>query len=84
MGPGVACECHVMQSGLHGWEDHFLFEIIDPKTLRPLPFGEAGELVISNAHQGRAADDPLPHARHHAAGRIDPALVAAHTFASCA
>ena len=26
MGPGVACECHVVQSGLHGWEDHFLFE----------------------------------------------------------
>lgn len=47
MGPGVACECHVAQSGLHGWEDHFLFEIIDPKTLQPLPAGEAGELVIT-------------------------------------
>jgi phenylacetate-CoA ligase len=47
MGPGVACECHVMQNGLHGWEDHFLFEIVDPKTLQPLPIGEAGELVIT-------------------------------------
>jgi phenylacetate-CoA ligase len=47
MGPGVACECHVAQAGLHGWEDHFLFEIIDPKTLQPLPVGEAGELVIT-------------------------------------
>jgi len=47
MGPGVACECHVMQSGLHGWEDHFLFEIIDPETLEPMRFGEAGELVIT-------------------------------------
>jgi phenylacetate-CoA ligase len=47
MGPGVACECHVAQSGLHGWEDHFLFEIIDPKTLQPLPSGETGELVIT-------------------------------------
>ncbi len=47
MGPGVACECHVAQSGLHGWEDHFLFEIVDPTTLEPLPFGEAGELVIT-------------------------------------
>jgi len=47
MGPGVACECHVAQAGLHGWEDHFLFEIIDPETLQPLPFGEAGELVIT-------------------------------------
>jgi phenylacetate-CoA ligase len=47
MGPGVACECHAEQSGLHGWEDHFLFEIVDPKTLQPLPLGEAGELVIT-------------------------------------
>jgi phenylacetate-CoA ligase len=47
MGPGVACECHVAQTGLHGWEDHFLFEIVDPTTLEPLPFGEAGELVIT-------------------------------------
>jgi phenylacetate-CoA ligase len=47
MGPGVACECHARQSGLHGWEDHFLFEVIDPETLQPLPIGEAGELVIT-------------------------------------
>jgi phenylacetate-CoA ligase len=47
MGPGVACECHVAQSGLHGWEDHFLFEIIDPGTLQPLPPGKSGELVIT-------------------------------------
>jgi len=47
MGPGVACECHVEQSGLHGWEDHFLFEVIDPETLAPKPFGESGELVIT-------------------------------------
>jgi phenylacetate-CoA ligase len=47
MGPGVACECHVAQSGLHGWEDHFLFEVIDPDTSQPLPYGETGELVIT-------------------------------------
>jgi len=47
MGPGVACECHNVQSGLHGWEDHFLFETIDPKTLQPLPVGATGELVIT-------------------------------------
>ena len=47
LGPGVACECHVAQAGLHGWEDHFLFEIIDPDTLQPLSMGEAGELVIT-------------------------------------
>ena len=47
MGPGVACECDTARAGLHGWEDHFLFEIIDPETLEPLPMGEAGELVIT-------------------------------------
>ena len=47
LGPGVACECHVAQGGLHGWEDHFLFEIVDPQSLEPLPVGETGELVIT-------------------------------------
>jgi phenylacetate-coenzyme A ligase PaaK-like adenylate-forming protein len=28
LGPGVACECHAARHGLHGWEDHFLFETI--------------------------------------------------------
>ncbi|MDH5539541.1 MAG: phenylacetate--CoA ligase [Rhizobacter sp.] len=46
MGPGVACECEC-RSGLHGWEDHFLFEVIDPDSGQPLPEGEAGELVIT-------------------------------------
>ena len=47
IGPGVACECDTAQNGLHGWEDHFLFEIVDPKTLERLPKGEPGELVIT-------------------------------------
>jgi phenylacetate-CoA ligase len=47
MGPGVACECGVAQDGLHGWEDHFLFEVVDPETLQPLPMGATGELVIT-------------------------------------
>jgi phenylacetate-CoA ligase len=46
MGPGVACECE-HQAGLHGWEDHFLFELIDPETLQPVVEGQAGELVIT-------------------------------------
>jgi phenylacetate-CoA ligase len=32
---------------LHGWEDRFLFETIDPETLQPLPIGAIGELVIT-------------------------------------
>jgi phenylacetate-CoA ligase len=47
MGPGVACECVEAQSGLHGWEDHFIFEVIDPDTGEALKEGEAGELVIT-------------------------------------
>ena len=31
IGPGVACECQSARNGLHGWEDHFLFEVIDPQ-----------------------------------------------------
>jgi phenylacetate-CoA ligase len=46
MGPGVAMECGE-RNGLHGWEDHFLFEVIHPETLEPLPVGEEGELVIT-------------------------------------
>jgi phenylacetate-CoA ligase len=47
LGPGVACECHAARAGLHGWEDHFLFEVVDPETLQPLPIGASGELVIT-------------------------------------
>jgi phenylacetate-CoA ligase len=46
LGPGVAVECEA-QDGLHGWEDHFIFEIIDPDTGRALPEGQPGELVIT-------------------------------------
>ena len=46
LGPGVATECDA-QDGLHGWEDHFLFEVIDPDTGKPVPDGHAGELVIT-------------------------------------
>ena len=47
IGPGVACECHEAQSGLHVWEDHFFCEIIDPDTTEVLPPGEPGELVVT-------------------------------------
>jgi phenylacetate-CoA ligase len=46
MGPGVASEC-MERRGLHINEDHFLVEVVDPKTLTPVPVGEAGELVIT-------------------------------------
>jgi phenylacetate-CoA ligase len=45
-GPGVAFEC-VQRAGMHLWEDHFVLEVIDPKTEKPLPDGEPGELVLT-------------------------------------
>ncbi len=46
IGPGVASEC-MDQCGLHIFEDHFIPEIIDPKTLKVLPYGQIGELVFT-------------------------------------
>ncbi len=46
VGPGVAGECH-LRCGLHFAEDHFLPEIIDPKTGQVLEEGATGELVIT-------------------------------------
>ena len=45
-GPGVAFECPC-QNGMHIWEDSFLVEIIDPKTLEPAADGVEGELVMT-------------------------------------
>ena len=45
-GPGVAVECAERQ-GMHIAEDHFLPEIVDPKTLEPVPPGTTGELVLT-------------------------------------
>jgi phenylacetate-CoA ligase len=47
IGPGVAVECPEKQ-GLHVWEDHFLFEVIDPETGEQLPPGSYGELVVTS------------------------------------
>jgi phenylacetate-CoA ligase len=46
MGPGVAGEC-LYQSGMHLNEDHFIFEVVNPKTGKNLQSGEVGELIIT-------------------------------------
>ena len=46
IGPGVAQECMV-KDGLHIFDDHFYPEIIDTQTLKALPAGEKGELVLT-------------------------------------
>jgi phenylacetate-CoA ligase len=45
-GPGVAFDCP-HKTGLHLWEDSYILEIVDPKTLEPVPEGEVGEIVLT-------------------------------------
>jgi phenylacetate-CoA ligase len=47
VGPGVSAECVEAQAGLHVNEDHFLVEVVDPSSGRPLPPGQRGELVFT-------------------------------------
>ncbi len=46
-GPGVSFECSA-QTGMHVNEDHFVAEVINPKTGEVLPDGEKGELVFTS------------------------------------
>lgn len=39
MGPGVSGECLACRDMQHIAEDHFFWEIVDPKTGEPLPEG---------------------------------------------
>lgn len=45
-GPGTGLDC-AMHTGIHYWADRFIFEILDPVTLKPVPPGEPGELVVT-------------------------------------
>jgi phenylacetate-CoA ligase len=45
----LSFECAESQgTGVHVIETEFVAEIVDPKTLKPLPDGETGELVLTN------------------------------------
>ncbi len=48
MGPGVAQEFVVTKDGPTIWEDHFIAEIVDPKSGEPLADGQEGELVFTS------------------------------------
>ena len=42
---GFTCQ---EQTGVHLIESEFVFEVVDPRTLEPVPTGEQGELVATN------------------------------------
>jgi phenylacetate-CoA ligase len=70
IGPGVATECVEARDGLHLNEDHFLPEIVDPRTGSPLPDGREGELVLTSLTK-----EALPMIRYRTGDvtRLDPA-----------
>ena len=65
-GTGLDCSCH---EGIHFWNDLFIYEIIDPETLKPVPDGEEGELVITSLKKEAS---PLIRYRTHDITRIIP------------
>jgi len=48
MGPGVAQEFAATKDGPTIWEDHFIPEIVNPRTGEPVADGEEGELVFTS------------------------------------
>lgn len=45
-GPGTGLDC-LYHTGIHYWADYYILEILDPDTLRPVPEGETGEMVVT-------------------------------------
>lgn len=45
-GPGTGLDCQ-FHNGIHYWADLFIFEVLDPVTLKPVPAGQEGELVVT-------------------------------------
>ncbi len=67
-GPGIGVNCHY-EKGIHYWDDYFYLEIVDPETLKPVPDGEEGEIVITTLVKEGA---PLIRFRTHDISRIIP------------
>ncbi len=67
-GPGIGINCPG-ETYMHYWDDYIYLEIIDPVTLKPLPDGEWGEIVITTLVKEGA---PLIRYRTHDLSRIIP------------
>ncbi|MFQ6014033.1 MAG: phenylacetate--CoA ligase family protein [Anaerolineae bacterium] len=44
VGLGIDCTEH---NGIHVWEDHYLIEIVNPETGKPVEDGEWGEMIVT-------------------------------------
>lgn len=67
-GPGIGINCK-HNTGMHYWDDYIYIEIVDPATLKPVPDGELGEIVITTLVKEGA---PLIRYRTHDLSRIIP------------
>lgn len=67
-GPGIGISCDE-NAGMHYWDDYVYIEIVDPKTLQPVPDGEEGEVVITTLVKEGA---PLLRFRTHDISKIIP------------
>ena len=67
-GPGIGISCDY-ECGMHMFDDYIYYEIINPKTLEPVPDGELGELVITTLKKQGA---PLIRYRTHDMTRTIP------------
>ncbi|UCH23014.1 MAG: phenylacetate--CoA ligase [Deltaproteobacteria bacterium] len=45
-GPGTGLDCP-KHEGIHYWADNYILEILDPDTLKPVPAGEVGEMIVT-------------------------------------
>ena len=67
-GPGTAIDC-AAHEGLHYWADLFIIEVLDPRTLEPVPVGEVGEMVVTSLRKEAV---PLLRYRTHDLTRLLP------------
>ncbi len=69
-GPGVGIECP-HHGSIHYFGDYYILEIVDPETLKPVPDGEWGEMVVTTLAKEAA---PLIRYRTRDVTRIIPGV----------